>query len=296
MKNKVLTIGLGIVVVSLIGLSAYLAVSLRDTQAELQGAVESLEVLLARSEILESDLTTAHAEIGSLQTEIVSLEGEAAQIEAEKQGVETQAQLYMSQKYYLADVLAWFGRNYGLVDVEHMVRSYQVSTGLGLPETCEVSAFDRYVRWAATNSQMFVVTPDKMGWTTYTNWSVRENVVFGAEHLPEENGYVGSRGFEFRYPLVVGGSPQAEVHTTINVFDYVVDRPIAGEGDTPVELKCGVMAYFTPNPTDNSSIIKFIVGDFDINIKLKYFSDYDQALVLLTQAANIVVDELTSGW
>lgn len=296
MNPKVLKIFTGLVLVSLVALSVFLGLSLKGSETELQGAVESLDYLIIRSDVLTSDLAAAEAEIVELRAEIVSLEAEAEELIVGQQAFESQAQLYRSQKYYLADVLAWFGRNYGLVDVEHMVRTYQASSGQGLPESCEVSPAERYLRWAATNSQMFVVTPDKMGWTMFTNWSVRENVVFGPDHFPDEVGYVGSRGYEFRYPLVIGGSPQAEVHTTINVFDYVVDRVIADQTATAVELHCGVMAYYTSNPTDNSSIIKFIVGDFDINIKLKYFSDFDQALLLLTQAANLVVDELTSGW
>ena len=246
---------------------------------------------------LSDQLDLAHADYARLSQEYQQLEENKNEIIAERDEIKARGELFLTQKYYLADVLDWVGTRYGYTDIEQIARAYGLYSGTEVPRSCDVVTYDRYLRWVSTRSKMFVVTPEKMGWTPLT--SIRENVVFGPDHF-DQPGYVGSRGYEFRYPLVVGTFPWQEIHTTINVYDLEIEKAAADVSQlvATVDLDCGVTGYiYVDDDPDETKTIYFTLGNFDANVKLKYdYEDLDQTGEILIQAANKVIGELTSGW
>lgn len=149
----------------------------------------------------------------------------------------------------------------------------------------------KFFKKATTATRTFVITPAKLGWSK-TNWTIRENVVFGADHWDEPN-YLGSRGFEFRYDLHPAAHWQ-EIHTTINVFsaaapawDYgdkkVIKTVALGNGVTGTLVSSG--------DADNTFVIYFVTGGFQVNVKMK-FSVKSTAVPILVKAGKIIVAEL----
>ncbi|MEX2160971.1 MAG: hypothetical protein WD751_03570 [Anaerolineales bacterium] len=297
-KGSLLRIAVFALITILIGLSAFLGISLLNAQRETDELSLSLTDLVVYSQQTNDKLATAEASLTALNQDYQVLQGDLDQLTLEKQEVETRASLYQAQRYYLAEALDWVGRQYGYTDPMVAARAYGSAKGQALPVSCEAETADRYVRWAAPTSTMFVVTPTKMGWSPYVGWSIRENVVFGPEHV-DAPGYVGSRGYEFRYPLM-GTLPLQEIHTTINVFQQSVSQSegIPTDAIQQVALHCGVTGYLTTSTDrDQTKTLHFNMGGFKANVKLKYFSgDIGQAITYLTQAANIVIDELVSGF
>jgi hypothetical protein len=296
-KTKIIIASLAAALLLTIGLS----IALNNRKNHLETALLESEgvraYLMDYTRELSDQLDQAHADYGRLTQEYQQLEENKNQIVTERDAIKARGELFLAQKYYLADVLDWLGTRYGYADIEQMARAYGLSTGTEMPRNCEVVTYDRYLRWASTQSKMFVVTPEKMGWTPFT--SIRENVVFGSDHN-DKPGYVGSRGYEFRYPLVVGTYPWQEVHTTLNVFEFEVEKREQNPDQviSTVELDCGVHGYVYVSDDDaQTTRMEFVLGDFSGNVKLKYdYQDIDQTIALLTQAANVVIRELTSGW
>lgn len=264
---------------------------------EISAELENTRSALSQIEIEYASLSARYTELddqhSSLQTNFDTV-SEALAAEQERLGVTRE------QKYYLADVVDWLGRGYLYLDLDKVLRLYTSRTGLNPPRTCEPVDPARYLRWGAqSNSSMYVITPEKIGWNPYVYWSVRENVVFGPDHWDHE-GYVGSRGYEFRYPLIPGTRFQQEVHTTINVYEHQVSVdviPFDRAEMLEVELECGVIGYI--HATDDADLTKtiyFPFGYYDVNVKLKFDDDLDRAIPVLTQAANLVIMDLTNGW
>lgn len=300
MKSKVLT---AILIVALILMTVATVLLTLETNRLERALLESggmVSYLMDYSQEVNHDLASVESDLARLDEEYQKLQDEKIQVVAEKNKIETQAGLYRDQKYYFADVLDWVGTRFGYSDIGQMVRAYALATGQEAPGNCDVISPDRYLRWTSTRSMMFVVTPEKMGWSPYTYWSIRENVVFGPEHRPDIGGYLGSRGYEFRYPLIVGTWPLQEVHTTLDVYELVVEESVQAPAQfvEMVDLDCGIAGYITiSDDIDQTKTIYFTLGDFAANVKLKYdYEDVDQVVPLLTQAANIVIADLTNGW
>lgn len=278
-------------------LSLFLGIMLLNARADNQELAQTLTDQVIYGQQIRDQLATAQANLTILNQQYQTLQGERDQLTNENQQLQARSSLYQSQNYYLADVLDWFGRQYGYTDPIQLAKAYNEVKGTSLPLNCEPETADRYVRWAAPTSTMFVVTPKKMGWQN-AGWSIRENVTFGPDHF-DTPGYVGSRGYELRYPLT-GSFPLQELHTTINAYETVVPLDFWGEHQAVaiVELNCGVEGTVTVSTDpDETKTIYFVFGGFAINVKLKYFfGDQDQAIAYLTQAANIIIDELFSGF
>ena len=282
-------------------LTSGLSIALNNRKNQLESALLESEgvrtYLMDYTRELSDQLDQAQADYGRLTQEYQQLEENKNQIVTERDAIKARGELFLAQKYYLADVLDWLGTRYGYADIEQMARAYGLFSGTELPKSCEVVTYDRYLRWASTRSTIFVATPVKLGWQPYN--SVRENVAFGPDHWADQPGYVGSRGYEFRYPFIPGTYPWQEVHTTINVYEFEVEEniPPAEEIVQTVELECGYTGYITVfDEAAQTKKLSFSLGDFSGDIKLKYFTDLDQAVLVLTEAANIVIRELTSGW
>jgi hypothetical protein len=298
-KSTLLRIAVFALIAVLIGLCVYLGISLLNAQRERDELALSLTDLVVYSQQTNDKLATAEESLTALNQDYQVLQGDLDQLALGKQEVETRASLYQAQRYYLAEALDWLGRQYGYTDPMVAARAYGSAKGQALPASCEAETADRYVRWAAPTSTMFVVTPTKMGWSPYVGWSIRENVVFGPGEHFDAPGFVGSRGYEFRYPLT-GTFPLQEIHTTVNVYQQLVSQSegIPTDAIQQVALHCGVTGYLTTSTdTDQTKTLFFNIGGFEANVKLKYFpGDISQAITYLTQAANIVIDELVSGF
>jgi hypothetical protein len=120
--------------------------------------------------------------------------------------------------------------------------------------------------------------------------STRENVIFGPDHFQNPH-YLGSRGYEFRFGNTI---PQGEIHTTINLYDsaeYLIElRQLSGEAIYLPEV--GVTAYLVKVADgDNTWQIRFLLGQFDANVKTKFMNDA-AARDLLIRAASLVISEL----
>lgn len=297
LSNKKFVYGLIGALVVFLALSIFLWISFSNTSKERDNLTQALTELVVFSHQTSDTLAAREADLATLQQEYLALQGERDQLSSEKQQLEETASLYQTQKYFFADALNWIGRLYGYTDLDTLAFDYSQISHKNLPETCESETVARYEGWSAPSSTMFVVTPDKMGWPNY-GWSIRENVTFGPDHLPDP-GYVGSRGYELRYPLT-GTYPLQEVHTTINVYESEVPQDYwsGREAVETVSLNCGVEAFITiADDPEKTKTIYFVFGDFGINVKLKYFfGEQSQAFTYLTQAANIVIDGLTAGW
>ena len=148
------------------------------------------------------------------------------------------------------------------------------------PANCLVRPEEFFAR-AVVGSSDFVITPASLDYTG--DWSIREDVVFGAEHW-DSPGYLGSRGFEFRFE----GTPNdtsdyfQEIHTTINV--YASPRPAAPD----------VFSGPAPNDRDQTVMLEFTLGFYEANIKTKFVSEAE-ATRLLPLLVAMVVAELQSG-
>lgn len=267
--------------------------------------VQELGTNLKQTETVLDSLETEQAALAQrymdLESEHSGLKAEYIVLTAAQVASEERAELYQSQKYYLAEVVDWLGRLYAGATLERALEMYERNTGLVAPHGCEPVTPDRYLRWGTLpRSTMYVATPAKLGWNPYSYWSVREDVVFGPEHrnLP---GYLGSRGYEFRYPLIPGARFQQEIHTTINVYDYLVEprHAYTSLAVAVVELACGITGYIQDSvdgDADNTFRINFTVGNYDANVKIKHTSDLESAMPILIGSANIVIEELTNGW
>lgn len=301
-QNKALIVVLGGCLLILALLSILLGIKLKETHRELQVTqlqAEGIEAYLSDYAAgLQSQLTVTESDLAAQRRENEGLQEDVSLITAEKEGIETLTALYREQKYYLADALDWVGSQYGYDDIGEALRTYALSAEQDFPKDCVVIPANRYLKWQSIDSTLFVVTPEKMGLSPYTYWSIRENVVFGPSHR-DIPGYLGSRGYEFRYPLVLGSRFQQEVHTTLDIYDFEIEKTARppGQFQEMVELDCGIPGYVTVSDDDaQTTKISFVLGDFAANVKLKYEYDLPRAISLLKQAANVVIGELTSDW
>lgn len=310
---KALKAGLVMAILGILLLSVAFVLTTNHLRAELTLAQSQNLFLNGYVQELGGDLETTQTELDGLEAEYAALTQRYLDLESEHSGLKAdyitlttaqqasvaQAELYQSQKYYLTEVVDWLGRAYASSDFERALQLYQASSGLAAPHGCEPVTPDRYLRWGTPpRSTMYVATPAKLGWSPYTFWSVREDVVFGPEHR-DFPGYLGSRGYEFRYPLIPGSRFQQEIHTTINVYDHLVDPPSQHESlaVAVVELACGVTGYIRESgDADNTILIYFAVGNYDANVKIKFDPDLEHAMPILVQGANLVINELTNGW
>ena len=298
-QPKTVLVLLSVLVIALAASSFYLLRTLDATRIQLGQAGEDLTFILAYSKDKEAQLNIANEDLAQSRLENQGLNDQIVQLNAEKGEAEAQAALYRAQKYFFLDALDWVGKQYGYLDVEQMARLYSLSSGQNLPRNCEIESPERYEHWVSTRSTIFVVSPVKIGLSNYAWWSLRENVLFGPDHF-DEPGYIGSRGYELRYPLAPGTWPLQEIHTTINVYeDPVAENYWKLENyETVVDLNCGTKGYITvDNDVDETKTIYFLLGDFAANVKLKYYyNDFTGAVSFLTVAANAVIDDLTAGW
>ena len=154
------------------------------------------------------------------------------------------------------------------------------------------SRCERYLSMASTANTRYVITPQKLE-LGVTDWTVRENVVFGSDHFSDSH-YVGSRGFEFRWEHTPEKpfDPAQEIHTTINLYDDALyTSKIARSGD-PVELANGVIGFLSdPHDEANTWNMTFSIGRFYVQIKSKYVVDAD-AVDFLMRSADILIGEL----
>jgi cell division protein FtsB len=296
MKSKILVILLSVAVILAIGANVFLWSAWQKAKVTLQTGAEVITNLMQINQDLSAQLSTLRADSNALEDETQALRLEIDQIETETDSLHDQADLNQSQKYYLADALDWYSQQYIFRDIGYLVDKFAVSTGNAPPASCEIAGPDRYQRWASTTSRMYEVTPEKMGWTPY-KW-IRENVLFGSDHQADEPNYIGSLGYEWRYPLVAGSWPFQEVHTTINVY---TDEPKSESTENAVQsvgLDCEIQgAIFVANDDAQTKRIDFGFGTISANIKLKYFyGDLNEAVPLLIQAANVVIHDFTFGW
>jgi hypothetical protein len=296
-QTSILLIGLGLLLVAAIGVSIFLGVNLSKVGAERDALVTSLSEVLAYSSDRDQRLAERESELANLKGAYSALEHERANLASALDVSQTQADLYRAQKFFFADELAWLGQQFGYSDIQTMSMDYEQLSGIHAPQSCEPEPIDRYLQWSPPTSTMYVVTPRKMGWPNY-GWTIRENVTFGPEHLSDP-GYVGSRGYELRYPLT-GSFPLQEIHTTINVYDANVALDYwSGKGSVEdVPLNCGIIGQLQiAGDVDNTKTIYFTLGGYAANVKLKYFyGELSEAAAYLAGAANIVIDGLTGGW
>ena len=154
------------------------------------------------------------------------------------------------------------------------------ATASPTPASCLVRPEEFFAR-AVVGAGDFVITPAKLNYTG--DWSIREDVVFGAEHW-DHPGYLGSRGFEFRFE----GTPSndsdylQEIHTTINVYDS--PRPAAPS----------VLSGPAPNDRDQTVMLEFTLGFYEANIKTKFVSEAEATRLLPVLVAKVVA-ELQAG-
>ena len=299
MKTKTALILSCVLALTLAGTSIYLFSTLGETRTRLEQAEETLVFILDYSKEKDLQLDTANEGLAQSREENQGLNDQIAQLNIEKDEAETRAALYKAQKYYFLDTLNWIGKQFGYQDVGQMARVYSSSSGLTPPQTCEIETAERYQHWVSTTSTLFVASPVKIGLSNYAGWSLRENVVFGPEHF-DQPGYIGSRGYELRYPLIPGTWPMQEIHTTINAYENPVEEDYwqVENYDSVVDLNCGIKGYIKiDDDVDETKTIYFLIGDFAANVKLKYFyNDLPGALSYLTLAANAVIADLTAGW
>ncbi len=153
-------------------------------------------------------------------------------------------------------------------------------------------ATDQFLERAIVGSRDFVITWEKLG-LPYADWSVREDVVFDANHSDEPN-YLGSRGYEFRYNLHPAQYYQ-EFHTTINVYSTPTLPAALGSRTVLVnyvDLGHGVIGYISQAADGANTIrIDFAAGNYQVNVKLKY-STSEIAIPLLVQSGQVIVAEL----
>lgn len=296
MNIKILNIVMAILLVMAIGLSVFLWSSWQKAEASLQTGTEAITNLIQINRDLDGQLSSSESELSELGGEYKSLGLQKDQLIDEKGNLQDTVALLQSQKFYLADVLDWYDQQYIYRDIGYVVDSYSKATGNQPPQTCEFATADRYQRWASLTSRMYEVTPEKMGWTPYT-W-IRTNVLFGSDHRPELPDYVGSLGYELRYPLVPGSWPFQEVHTTIDVFTVAHESTATGTAAQVVDLACGIKGYIYLSDDDaQTKRIDFHFGTISANVKFKYFyKDLNEAVPLLTQAANLIIHDFTIGW
>jgi hypothetical protein len=304
-KSHAQTILIGLVIVLAI-IAVFLFIQLDRSRHDLTTATNAMAFLLDHNKALEQQLTDTQQTLADTQANLASseesnrsLEDELAAVTDQRDEASARAELYQEQKFFEAEVMYWIGRQFGYTDLEDLTLSYSAATGMQPPQSCEPVTADRYNKWISTTGTIFVASPEKMGWSPYAGWSIRENVVFGPEHL-NAPGYIGSRGFEFRYPLVPGSFPLQEVHTTINAFDKDLDENYwqITDGIAAIDLNCGATGTITvATDTDETKTIYFVLENFAVNVKLKYFyNNLPEAERILTQAANVVIAGLTGGW
>ncbi len=310
---KALKTGLIAAIVGILLLSVAFVLTANSLRSQLILAQSQNLFLNDYVQDLSAQLGTAEADLAGLESDYAALSQRYLDLENEHSGLKEEyrvlvadweaatarAQLYQDQKFYLTEVVDWLGRGYASAGFERALQLYQTSSGLAAPHGCEPVAPDRYLRWGTTpRSTMYVATPAKLGWNPNVFWSVREDVVFGPEHR-DFAGYLGSRGYEFRYPLIPGTRFQQEVHTTINIYDHLMPPPTQHESAAVavVQLACGVTGYIRESgDADNTILIYFAVGNYDANVKIKFDPDLDHAMPILVQGANTVIMELTNGW
>lgn len=314
-KNKILLVILALATLFVLGLSGYFWSSWQNAETSKQGGIEAITNLLIVNQNLSQRLNSLQENLAALQSEVQTLVQEKDQLDQEIIEIERVVNLLRSQKYYLADVLDWYNQQYlyprpplnclditlpcpnrtGARDVGYMADAYAKATGNPIPQSCEIASADRFLRWASQQSRMYEVTPEKMGWIPFS--SVFTNILFGPDHAPDQPGYLGSLGYELRYPLVPGTWPFQELHTTINAFSV---EPILepNNGLQTVELDCGIQGYIYQGANvDETKQIVFDFGTINANVKLKYFyKDLSEAIPILTQAANVIIHDFTIGW
>lgn len=301
-SRPLLLYGLIIVSILLASLSVYLWFSLDKKKQEFEELSTLLTQTLVTSQQTKDELDASHVQIAALEGAQEVLEGERDQLADENAAAAELASLNESQKFVLADALNWIARRAGFTDPLLAIEAYAatVTEPVEYPAGCQPISHERYVHWAAPISTLFVATPGKMGWPSNVGWSIRENVVFGPGEFFDAPGFVGSRGYEIRYPLT-GSFPLQELHTTINVFDYEVDarEGIPEEATQAVALNCNVTGYLVDESAtaeDRGMVLYFNIGGFESNVKLKFFDgEPGDAVGYLTTAANVVIDQLTSG-
>lgn len=315
-KSKILVGILALATLLVLGLSGYFWSSWQNAATSKQGGVEAIANLLTVNQNLSQRLSSLQENLAALQSEVQTLAQEKDQLDQEIIEIETEVNLLRSQKYYLADVLDWYNQQYlyprpplnclditlscpnrtGARDVGYMADAYAKATGNPIPQSCEVASADRFLRWASLQSRMYEVTPEKMGWVSFS--SVFTNILFGPDHAPDQPGYLGSLGYELRYPLVPGTWPFQELHTTINAYSVEQNsEPKDGVLQT-VELDCGIQGtVYQASKVDETKQIVFDFGTINANVKLKYFyKDLSEAIPILIQAANVIIHDFTIGW
>jgi hypothetical protein len=296
-KTKTQLIALSAALALFVVVTIVLGFTLSNVSAERDALITSLADLLQYSNQQDQILANTTEELALLNQAHAQLEEEKASVDTALADSQSLAAQYQAQKFFFADELDWLGRLYGYTDLETLTTDYTSALGVQPPESCEAEPTERYVRWSPTISTMFVATPEKMGWPNY-GWTIRENVTFGSDHLDEE-GYIGSRGYELRYPLT-GTWPLQELHTTINVYEHDVSPDYwstDGAVET-IELRCSTSGtYVVFDDVDETKVIYFTLGPYAVNVKLKYFyGEQADAFAYLEQAANVVIAGLTGGW
>lgn len=316
LKSKTLNIILAFATVAVIGIGVYLWFVWQKAEARKQEVVGAVANLLVINQNLNQNLNSLQDSLSSLQNDYQDLVSEKDQFNQEINQLDTETNLLRSQKYYLADVLDWYNRKYldprppiyclnvgvpcpsssGAGDIGYMVNTYAEATGNPIPQTCEFAPADRYEKWASLQSRMYEITPEKMGWAPFN--SVFTNILFGPDHEPEAPGYVGSLGYEIRYPLVIGSWPFQEIHTTVNVYTVEQNLKLKESAVQTVELDCGVQAQiflFKDGPATKQIVFAF--GTVNADVKLKNFhKDVSEAIPILMQAANVIIHDFTLGW
>jgi hypothetical protein len=294
--------GLGAASVLFLVLSIYLWLSLNDKTRSFNELSDLLAQTLVVSQQTQDSLDATSAQLTTLQGEHQTLQAERDQLAVQSAEFAALASLNESQKFVFADGLNWTARQLGYTDPLLAIEAYNatLTEPVAVPNSCIPMSSDRYEHWASPLSTLLVASPGKMGWPTYVGWSIRENVVFGPGEHFDAPGFVGSRGYEIRYPLT-GSWPLQELHTTINVYDHEVGHHegIPDEATQEIALNCNVTGYLrdaSATSEDRGMVLYFNIGGFESNIKLKFFDGQtSDGVGYLTRAANLVIDQLTSG-
>ncbi len=289
-------------IVGFVALSVYLWTALNKKSTDFNELSDLLAQTLVESRQTQDTLSATAADLASLRSEHEALQVQYDELVGQNTDLAELAALNESQKFVLADTLNWIARRTGFTDPLLAVEAYEATLPepSEYPNGCEPMSAERYVHWAAPISTMFVASPIKVGWSPYVGWSIRENVVFGPGEFFDAPGFVGSRGYEIRYPLT-GSFPLQELHTTINVFDYEVgQREGIPDGAThEIALNCNVVGYLrdeSATSEDRGMILYFNIGGYESNIKLKFFDgESSMAIEYMATAANVVIGQLTSG-